>query len=202
MTRVKVCGITSPEDALMAAEAGAAAIGLVFWPASPRCVDERRAAEIVAALPPLVGAVGVFVNQVADAAALAARLRLAAVQFHGDEAVEDYREFPCAVIKAVPVRDASARAAAAAVPPGVTVLLDAHDPIRRGGTGAVVDWAVARAIARERPVILSGGLTAANVRAAVEAVQPAALDVSSGVESAPGVKDRAKLRAWFAALRG
>lgn len=201
MTRVKICGITSREDAMLAVELGAAAIGLVFWPASPRRIDPTRAREIVAAIGPFVSAVGVFVNQVDEAAVLARELRLSAVQFHGEEPEGQYRAFPCAVIKAVAVSDDASRAAAAAVPPGATVLLDAHDPIRRGGTGRTIDWEVAAAIARERPVILSGGLNADNVVAAVAAVQPYAIDVSSGVEAAPGRKDPAKLRALFAALR-
>jgi phosphoribosylanthranilate isomerase len=200
MTRVKICGITAPEDARLAADLGASAIGLVFWPGSPRFVAEDRAKAILAALPPFVNAVGVFVNQIDEAARLANRLGLSAVQFHGDEAGRDYRGFPRPVIKAVPVRDASARDAAAAVPENVTVLLDTHDPVRRGGTGMLIDWTIAHAIARDRPVILSGGLRPDNVTAAVEAVRPAAVDVSSGVESAPGVKDPAKLQAWFAAL--
>ena len=105
------------------------------------------------------------------------------------------------VIKAVPFRGASAREQAARVPPAATVLLDAHDRIKRGGTGRVVDWSIAATIAAKRPVILSVGLTAGNVVQAVEAVRPYAVDVSSGVESAPGRKDPEKLRALFAALR-
>jgi phosphoribosylanthranilate isomerase len=198
--RVKVCGITAPEDAVLAAELGASAIGLVFWPSSPRFVTRQRAREIVAALPAFVSTVGVFVNQPEDARALAGELRLSAVQLHGDEHVEDYRDLPSRVIKAVAVNGDAAREAAATLPPDVTVLLDAHDPVRRGGTGRVIDWSVASAIARERRVVLSGGLHAGNVAAAIAAVKPYAVDVSSGVESAPGKKDPAKLRALFAAL--
>lgn len=200
MTRVKICGITTPADAALAAELGASAIGLVFWPGSPRCVDAARAREIVTALPPFVSAVGVFVNQIEDAAQMARDLGLSAVQFHGDEHASAYREFPFRVIKAVTVRDASAREEAAAVPAGATVLLDAHDRVKRGGTGRAIDWSIAAMIARERPVILSGGLSAENAADAVATVNPYAIDVSSGVESAPGRKDPAKLRALFAAL--
>lgn len=200
MTRVKICGVTEPGTAALAADLGASAIGLVFWPASPRFVDAARARAIVAALPPFVSAVGVFVNQTDEARALAADLHLSAVQLHGDETGSEYESFPCPVIKAVPVRDGSAYDAVAAVPPHVTVLLDAHDPARRGGTGQVIDWTLASAIARTRRVVLSGGLNSGNVVGAIAAVQPYAVDVSSGVESAPGKKDPARLRALFAAI--
>lgn len=201
MIRVKVCGITTIEDALLAAGLGASAIGLVFWPGSPRAVDLEHAKAIVRALPPFVSAVGVFVDQEDEALHIAQQTGLSAVQFHGDEPPASYRTFPVRVIKAVTIRDASADRAAAAVPASATVLVDAHDPVKRGGTGRVVDWSIAATIAAKRPVILSGGLTAANVLQAVEAVRPYAVDVSSGVESAPGRKDPAKLRALFAALR-
>lgn len=201
MIRVKICGITTIEDALLAAELGASAIGLVFWPDSPRFVDLGHAKAIVRALPPFLSAVGVFVDQEDEALYVAQETGLSAVQFHGDELPASYRTFPVRVIKAVTVRDASAGEAAAAVPASATVLVDAHDPIKRGGTGRAVDWSIAATIARERPVILSGGLTAANAVDAMDAVRPYALDLSSGVESAPGRKDPAKLRALFAALR-
>lgn len=197
MIRVKICGITTPEDGVLAAGLGASAIGIVFWPNSPRVVDLARARAIVAALPPLVPAVGVFVNQQADARRIAADVGLAAVQFHGDETPDSYRGFPIRVIKAVAVRDESAIDAARAVPDAADVLLDAHDPARRGGTGKRIDWTIAAEIASRRPVILSGGLNPSNVAEAIEAVRPAAIDVSSGVESAPGRKDPAKLRALF-----
>ncbi|HTM27376.1 MAG TPA: phosphoribosylanthranilate isomerase [Vicinamibacterales bacterium] len=201
MIPVKICGITREEDAALAAELGASAVGLIFWPNSPRRVDRARARAIVRSLPPFVGAIGVFVNQVAEAADVAGEVGLTAVQFHGDEAADAYRGFPVRVIKSVPVRDAEARAAADAVPDEATVLLDAHDPVTRGGTGRPIDWTIAAAIARTRPVILSGGLNAANASAALEAVHPYAIDVSSGVESSPGRKDAAKLRELFAVLR-
>ena len=202
MTRVKICGVTAVEDAVAAAELGASAIGLLFWPGSPRCVERERAREIVKALPPFVSAVGVFVDQVDEAAELAPDLGLAAVQFHGDEPPASYRRFPVPVIKSVAVRDESAREDAAAVPPNTTVLLDASDPVRRGGTGRVIDWTIAAAIARSRRTILSGGLSPLNVAGAISAVRPYAIDVSSSVESAPGRKDHAKMRELFAALAG
>ena len=159
MTRVKICGITSVEDGLLAASLGAAAIGLVFWPNSPRFVAMEQARAIVAALPPFVAAVGVFVNQPDEALYITREIGLSAVQFHGDEIPGTYRKSPIRVIKSVAVRDASALEEAAAVPANATVLLDAHDRVKRGGTGRQIDWSIAAMIARERPVILSGGLT-------------------------------------------
>jgi phosphoribosylanthranilate isomerase len=199
MIRVKICGITTVEDARLAVDLGASAIGMVFWPESPRFVETVRAREIVEALPPFVTAVGVFVDQ-EDAWRIAKKAGLHVLQFHGDEPATAYRDAPLPVIKAIAVRDRSAIDAAAAVPRGATVLLDAHDPEKRGGTGTRIDWGIAAEIAARRPVILSGGLNAANVLEAIETVRPAAIDVSSGVEAAPGRKDPAKLRALFDTL--
>lgn len=198
--RVKICGITAPADAAAAAAAGASAIGIVFWPSSPRAVDVARAREIIAAVPAFVSVVGVFVNQVDEAARLARELSLSAVQFHGDETAADCAAVGVRVIKSVAVRDESAIDDALSLPQEVTVLVDAHDPVRRGGTGVAVDWSIAREIARRRPTILSGGLNPANVRDAMAAVRPWAIDVSSGVESAPGTKDVQKILALFAAI--
>jgi phosphoribosylanthranilate isomerase len=200
MIRVKICGVTSPEDARLAADLGAAAIGMVMWPHSPRYVEADRARAIVESLPPLVSAVGVFVDQ-GDARRLADRVGLHILQFHGDEPATAYRDCTRPVIKAIAVRDRSAVDMAAAVPAGATVLLDAHDPEKRGGTGTRIDWVIAAEIAARRPVILSGGLNAQNVVDAIRAVRPAGIDVSSGVESAPGRKDPDKLRALFDAIR-
>jgi phosphoribosylanthranilate isomerase len=197
---VKICGITNPHDALAAVSLGASAIGLVFWPSSPRAIDAARAREIVAAVPAPVSVVGVFVNQVEEARRLAAELGLSAVQFHGDETIEDCVSMPVRVIKSVPVRDASAIDIALALPDSVTALLDAHDPIRRGGTGTAIDWSVAQQIARRRLTILSGGLNPGNVAEAIAAVRPFAIDVSSGVEQSAGRKDMAKMLALFEAI--
>jgi phosphoribosylanthranilate isomerase len=206
MIQVKICGITRPEDAALAVELGARAIGLVFWPESPRVVDLARARKIVSALPSDVDAIGVFVNQTDEAVEIAHEVGLRAIQLHGDEAPDSYRALASArsgisVIKAVAVRDESAVRRALDVPEGAKVLLDAHDAVKRGGTGKTIDWSLAATIARQRPVILSGGLNASNVIEAIEAVHPAAIDVSSGVESAPGKKDSAKLRSLFDILR-
>jgi phosphoribosylanthranilate isomerase len=202
MTPVKICGIRRTEDALLAAELGASAVGFVFWPASPRFLDPEDARSIVAALPPFVTTVGVFVDQdEAHVSAVARLLSLDVVQLHGHESPGAYAGGGYRVIKSVAVGDGrDCLAAVAAVPERATVLLDAHDPIKRGGTGRTIDWGQAAAAAKIRPVILSGGLNADNIREAVDTVRPYAVDVSSGVESSPGVKDAGRLRALFAAL--
>jgi phosphoribosylanthranilate isomerase len=190
------------EDALLAADMGATALGFVFWPASPRFLHPDAARPIVAALPPFVTTVGVFVDQPEEyVTSVARQLNLGAVQLHGHEAPESYANWTHRVIKAVPVAEGrDCATAVSAVPSRATVLLDAHDPVKRGGTGRTIDWKQAAAVARVRPIILSGGLSADNVRDAVDEVRPYAIDVSSGVESSPGVKDAGKLRTLFAAL--
>jgi phosphoribosylanthranilate isomerase len=201
VTRVKVCGITRREDAALAVALGAAALGFVFWPRSPRAIAIDAARRIVDEVPAFVATVGVFVNQpIDDVIAMAQRVRLTAIQLHGDEDATTYAGSGVRVIKALPVGPGFTMAAVEGVPADMTVLLDAHDPVKRGGTGQQIEWDVAAAAARTRPVILSGGLRPETVRRAIETVRPYALDVSSGVESTPGIKDEAKLRAFFAAL--
>lgn len=199
MTRVKICGITSAADALLAAEAGADAIGLIFWPLSKRHVDVDRAQTIARALPPFVSVVGVFVDETPDAVrSVADAVGLSAVQLHGRERAADWARFPRPVLKAMPVEayaDSEWRTARAAV------LVDAHDPVTIGGTGRTVDWDQARAIASTRPLVLAGGLTPDNVAQAVAHVRPWGVDVASGVEQSPGVKDPDKVRAFVAAAR-
>ena len=203
MTRVKVCGIRRRADALLAVELGAAALGFVFWPRSPRAVTPDDVRAITEGLPAFVTRVGVFVNQSpTEVFETAARAGVNSVQLHGDEDAREFGPAPLPLIKALPVGKGFSLSAVEDVPSHVTVLLDAHDPTRRGGTGRVIEWTVAAAAARVRPVILSGGLNAGNVNGATAAVRPYAVDVSSGVEAAPGVKDENKLRAFFAALQG
>jgi phosphoribosylanthranilate isomerase len=200
-TRVKICGICRAEDASRAVALGASAIGFVFWPSSPRYIEPARAREIAAQLPAHVTAVGVFVDQPpADVAEVAALVPLGAVQLHGTESIDAFAHITQPLIKAVAVTADFDVARVADIPPFVTVLLDAHDPIRRGGTGRTIDWTVAAAIARRRPTILSGGLTSSNVAEAIARVRPHMIDVSSGVESAPGRKDDDKLKEFFAAI--
>ena len=199
--RVKVCGICRAEDARLAVALGASAIGFIFWPSSPRYCEPARAQSIVADLQPQIIAVGVFVDQPVDEVVRVADLvPLGAVQLHGHEIVGDFARVKQPIIKAVPVTSAFEPGAVDHLPDGVTVLLDAHDPVRRGGTGRTIDWTVAAAVAARRRIILSGGLNAMNVRDAIVQVRPDMVDVSSGVESAPGRKDPAKLEAFFAAV--
>ena len=202
MIRVKVCGIRRHEDAQLAVELGAAALGFVFWPNSPRAVDADTVRTITDALPAFVTSVGVFVNQPPEQVLeTAARAGLTVIQLHGEEEAAVFMGRGVGVIKALPVCEGFSLAAVTGVPDGATVLLDAHDPVRRGGTGRTIEWTVAAAAARLRPVILSGGLTPDNVGHAAATVRPFAVDVSSGVESAPGIKDQHKMRAFFAALQ-
>ena len=201
LTRVKVCGICRPEDAQLAVELGAAAVGFVFCPQSPRYVEPDAARVIAATLPEGVLAVGVFVDQPPpEVVEIAGIVRLDAIQLHGTERVDDYAGTAQRIIKAVPVPEQFDASVIDAVPRGVTVLLDAHDPVRRGGTGRTIDWSVAAAIAERRETILSGGLNPSNVSEAISRVRPQMVDVSSGVESMPGRKDPDKLRQFFAAI--
>ncbi|MDA1093290.1 MAG: phosphoribosylanthranilate isomerase [Acidobacteria bacterium] len=202
MTPVKICGITRADDAMLAADLGASWVGFVFWPRSPRFVTPDTAATILAGLPPHVSGVGVFVNQpVADVAETAARVGLGAVQLHGDEGEAEYGAIGHRVIKALRLGPDATPAAADGLWPGATLLLDAFDAVRMGGTGRQVDWTVASAIARGRRTMLSGGLRADNVAEAVARVTPYAVDVSSGVEREPGIKDHVLLRSFFTAVR-
>lgn len=198
---VKICGITNVEDAKAAAARGADAVGFIFWPSSPRFVEPELARSIVAALPPSIAAVGVFVNQPsAHINDVAARVGLRAVQLHGDETASYTAEVSRPVIKAVALRSGGAPDVDR-WPKNITLLLDVHDPIRRGGTGTTVDWSMAGELARHRRVILAGGLNPENVVEAIMRVRPYGIDVSSGVESAPGRKDHDRLTALFEAVQ-
>ena len=197
---VKVCGITRLTDALHAVEQGATALGFVLWPKSPRAITAERAAEIVAELPSHVMSVGVFVNESIDAIRTTAEhVGLTAVQLHGDEppAYADALEWP--VFRAVSVGEVGLAADAWA--PDTALLVDNIDPVRRGGTGTAVDWSQAAGIAKTRRVVLAGGLTPENVAIAIRAVHPFGVDVSSGVESAPGVKDFDKVAQFISNAR-
>jgi phosphoribosylanthranilate isomerase len=202
VTRIKMCGFTRVDDAREAADAGVNAIGMVFWPGSPRCVTIERAAAIIASLPPFVTTVGVFVNESADTMAGMCRdLGLGAVQLHGDEPAAVWSGWPCPVLKAVGVGPDFDPETLRTWPRGVVPLLDAADAVRRGGTGRPVDWNLAAAAARVRSLVLAGGLTPETVGAAIAAVRPPAVDVSSGIEVTPGVKDRERMRAFVLAVR-
>ncbi len=195
---IKICGITRPEDAAAAVDAGADAVGFVFWERSPRYVDPERARGIVRALPPFVTPVGVFVNQPLEHVNdVARRARLGAVQLHGDEPPGFARSIEGPVIKAV----TAGAPGALDWPEAVMLLVDAADRERRGGTGRLADWAGAAAVAARRRILLAGGLTPENVEEAVARVGPFGVDVSSGVEQSPGVKDHSKVRAFVTAAR-
>jgi phosphoribosylanthranilate isomerase len=202
---VKICGITRLEDAEAAVNAGATALGFVFWPGSPRAVDPRRARAIAASLPPFITTVGVFADQPAEYVNEVAHVaQLGAVQLHGGESADYVAAMSRPVVKAVAIRD-DVELDAARVdvwPPRVILLLDAHDPVRKGGTGRTVDWSVAAAIATRRPIVLAGGLNPDNVADAIARVRPFGIDVSSGVEAAPGVKDHERIKALFEAVHG
>src|SRR5579875_2013740 len=203
MTRVKICGIACAEDALLAVELGATALGLNFYRPSPRYLEPGAARKIVAQLPPFVTTVGVFADE-SDAfkiRTIAEQSAVGAVQLHGPRLPADLSPLRCfPVIRAI------------AVPAGFdptslvgltanAFLLDASDPQIIGGTGRTIDWQQAREVRLMGcTVILAGGLTPENVGQAIRAVRPYAVDVASGVESSPGIKDAGKLRAFFAAV--
>ena len=196
---VKICGITRREDAEAAVELGASALGFIFWSGTPRLVDPEKVRVIVNGLPPFVTPVGVFVNQDPDTInRLVDRARLGAVQLHGDETPEQAAAIERPVIKSV-AGDAD-HSSLAKWPSRVTLLVDAHDPVRRGGTGRTADWNGAALLAASRRIVLAGGLRPQNLAEAVARVRPFGIDVSSGVESSPGVKDVNRLKALFAAL--
>jgi phosphoribosylanthranilate isomerase len=204
-SKIKFCGITTLADARLAADAGAWAIGLIFWAGSPRRCDPVTATEIATALKRRVETVGVFVNPTLDELARTAdSVGLTILQLHGEEGpsfcAEAARRTGCRVIKAARVRSG---ADIQALVPFTTDyhLLDSHVAARRGGSGETFDWGLARAHRGAVPVILSGGLRPDNVAEAIAAVQPFAVDVASGVEASPGRKDPAKLRAFAEAVR-
>ena len=175
----------------------------MFYPSSPRWVNHERAAQIIRELPPFVARVGVFVNPIeAEVREAIARCGLDTLQFHGEETPEFCRKFGLKAIKAFRIRDAASLQATVAYS-GEAWLLDSYVAGQLGGTGARFNWDLAvEAVRSRRPVILAGGLTPENAAEAVRQVRPYGLDVSSGVESAPGLKDAAKVHAFIAAAKG
>ncbi len=196
--RIKICGITRIEDAAAAVASGADAIGLIFYAGSRRAVTAEAARAIVASLPPLVPAVGVFVNEdLAVIRALKAEVGLAAVQLHGDETPADAARLPAPVIKAF-----RALPADLAAWPVAGYMADGAAPGHYGGTGVAAEDPLLAVLAPTGRMILAGGLTPETVAERVRRWRPAAVDVASGVESAPGIKDVAKIQAFVAAARG
>ena len=199
--RVKICGITRMEDALEAADLGAAAVGFIFFRESPRYIAPEDAARIIRNLPPFVTPVGVFVNETRDAVSRAIeRSGVRSLQFHGEESPEETTGYPLPVVKSFRVGDDFDPAAIAryALP---AYLLDASVRGMYGGTGRTFDWRKAVEASRFGRIILGGGITPENAAEAVRAVHPYAIDVSSGVEASPGIKDSRRMRALFESLR-
>ena len=200
-TRIKICGITSVTDAEVALAAGADAIGMVFYDASPRRVSADMARAVSALAPPLVDVVGVFVDpDDMFLQEILREVRLDVVQFHGDESAMRCGDCPLPYFKALRIRDDDAIADRVAEYPGARgVLLDTYSPAVAGGTGRSFIWRDPGPTVR--PIILAGGLGVDNVAEAIRTMRPFAVDVSSGVESAPGIKSRDKIRRFVAAVR-
>jgi len=193
-TRIKICGITRAEDAKAVVDAGADAIGLVFYPPSPRAVSIQQAQEVVADVPAFVTVTALFVNpSVEEVQSVLDGVRIDLIQFHGDEDDDFCRQFGHPYIKALRVRQASdVVALCLRFPSALAVLLDSYKPGVPGGTGETFDWSLVPATP-PKPIILAGGLDPENVNHAIDVVHPFALDVSGGVEAAKGIKDHGKI---------
>lgn len=204
-TRIKICGLTRPEDAREAARLGADAIGLVFYPPSPRAIDPVRAARIRDALPPFVQPVALFVNPALDEVeAVLQVMPEVMLQFHGDESPEFCASFGRPYLKALPMGQSTGKGTdpvceAARHLHASGFLLDSHDAGGVGGTGKAFDWSIIPEL--NRPILLAGGLRPENVFDAVRTVRPWAVDISSGVEGAPGIKDSARMAAFINEVR-
>ncbi|HEU4506056.1 MAG TPA: phosphoribosylanthranilate isomerase [Nitrospira sp.] len=203
--KVKVCGITNAEDAWTAVEAGADALGFIFYKQSPRYVVPAVASRIIAELPPLIVTVGVFVNEgMATVRSIMDTCGLAMAQLHGDENASYCHELSRPSMKALRLKDRGSLLALAEYQGRGGVrgfVLDTFSELAYGGTGQVTDWALAADVAKSARVLLAGGLTPDNVTEAIRTVHPYGVDVNSGVESAPGKKDPAKVRAFLEAVR-
>jgi len=202
ITGVKICGITSLEDAETAVLAGAEAVGFIFYPESPRCISPDRAREITGKLSGRICRVGVFVDHDAEGVRRIAQFcNLDFIQLHGNESPDYCRAFsPSVLIKAVSIQKEEDLALLKDYPVRA-ILADAHDPVRRGGTGKTCDWNLARKAGARHRLILSGGLNPQNILPAIEAVRPLAVDIGSGVEARPGKKDPGKIKELMAAVR-
>jgi phosphoribosylanthranilate isomerase len=199
-TRVKMCGTTRAEDALAAVRYGVDALGFIFYAKSPRFISPDKAAQIIKKLPPLIDRVGVFVNAPIKEVIAAAGAGLSYLQLHGDESVDYCREIRqqlpiCGIIKAFRVGELSRPEDFAAYDDCVDAfLLDTYVSGESGGTGKVFEWSIVEQLKLQRPIFLAGGLTPENVVRAITEVQPFAVDINSGVELRPGVKDHSRLK--------
>lgn len=201
MVRVKICGITNLKDALMAVEAGADALGFVLFQGSQRYISPADTAAIISSLPPFVQTVGLFVNEdLALVNQIADQCRLDLVQLHGEESPEYCAAVNRRVIKAFRVKDAASLDEIASYHVA-GYLLDAWSSLAHGGTGTTFNWEIAAIAAASYPIILAGGLTPENVAKAVAAVKPYAVDVSSGVENTPGIKNAALVSRFICATK-
>ena len=198
--KIKICGLTRAEDVQAAVKAGADAIGFVFT-ASPRRISIDKAIELSAYVPGGVLRVGLFLNQDrSEIERVTASVPLDILQFHGSETEQQCNRFKLPWLKAVAMENAeSVKAAEQAFPGAAGLLLDSHSKGKRGGSGRLFDWSLSRPV--EKPVWLAGGLNAENVRKAINIVRPYAVDVSSGVESEPGIKDPTRIKAFVKAVR-
>ena len=199
--KVKICGMTSLKDALLAVENGADAVGFIFYKDSPRNISQGEVKEIVAQMPPSIETVGVFVNETSDKInRIAEQCRLTAVQLHGDESPAFCRRIKRRVVKAFRVKDAKSLK-------GISdydvsgFLLDSYNDDGRGGTGQIFDWNLALRVKKQGPVILAGGLNPYNVYTAIHRVKPYGVDVCSGVEKSAGVKDPQKISEFIKAVQ-
>ena len=201
-TRIKICGLTRPADARTATEAGVDALGLIFYRSSPRAVDIGAAAEIAVDVPAFTAVVGVFVNaSPQEIEEVLTKVRVTCLQFHGDELAEDCERYEVPYIKTVRMQDGVAPAEIARSHPAArAILLDSYHPQKYGGTGQSFSWERARDC-REKPVVLAGGLSALNVAEAILLSGAYGVDVSTGVESAPGIKDPSKVTDLVAVVR-
>jgi len=199
--RVKICGLTRPQDVAAAITAGADALGFVFVPGSPRCLDEAIAAALVQRVPAFVCRVGLFLDQDAERVRhLLQKVPLSLLQFHGGEEAEFCRQFGRPYIKAVNLDAGNGlNQAEAAYPDAAALLVDSHAPGGHGGTGRTLDWQQLKT--GSLPLVLAGGLNPSNVAVAVNSVHPWAVDVSSGVETAPGIKDANAIRRFIQEAR-
>ena len=198
MRQVKICGITNKEDALFAAECGAAALGFIFYPASPRYINPEDAKKIISDLPDEVIKVGVFVNEKAEEIKKIMKYcNIDMVQLHGDESPEYCRQFPSSmIIKAVELKN-NDDLKNALIYDAAAILVDSRHDGLYGGTGLKANWELAAALRNRKPLILSGGLHEENIAEALGTVNPAAMDINSGVEISPGRKDHEKLSRIF-----